>query len=587
MTRARDLADYVATGVTSSELDILDGLTATVSELNIMDGVTSTTAELNILDGVTSTAAELNILDGVTSTATELNLLDGVTATTAELNILDGVTATAAELNTLDGVTAVVGELNALDLGSTAVGNAIASKAVILDSNKDYTGLRNVTATGAITGGSFVIGSADINENDLESIDGITAGTIAASKAAVVDSNKDVTGFRNITLTGELDAATLDISGDADIDGTTNLDVVDIDGAVDMASTLAVGGVLTASAGIDLNGTELILDADADTSITADSDDVIDFRAGGTDIVSMGGANSGMDIKSSLGLRVVNGSETMYSAVCGNDGATTFLTNRTDGTSAHGSYIFNTRDGGSTLTRMTVNASGNVVVNNTLDAAVVDGENFKVNGAQGSDGQVLTSTGSGVGWEAIPSSGGMTLLSTATISNTTTQNFSMTNIFSGTYQNYFFISDGAGLVSSDADIRVYVIDGSGIKSSGGYVGKMQNTVGNATYSGWATSSTSGALLMMLLRAPDADQLGGGFKGYVNFNTSNTTKINAMAEYFRDAGGNLFTSGGLVAESNTDSSAYSGTPSGLNFATDSGSKYFANGMKVRIYGLTAS
>ena len=38
-----------------------------------------------------------------------------------------------------------------------------------------------------------------------------------------------------------------------------------------------------------------------------------------------------------------------------------------------GSYIFNTRDGGSTLTRMTVNASGNVVVNNTLDAAVVDG----------------------------------------------------------------------------------------------------------------------------------------------------------------------------------------------------------------------
>ena len=41
-------------------------------------------------------------------------------------------------------------------MGSTAVGNAIASKAVILDSNKDYTGLRNVTATGAVTGGSAV-----------------------------------------------------------------------------------------------------------------------------------------------------------------------------------------------------------------------------------------------------------------------------------------------------------------------------------------------------------------------------------------------------------------------------------------------
>ena len=34
-----------------------------------------------------------------------------------------------------------------------------------------------------------------------------------------------------------------------------------------------------------------------------------------------------------------------------------------------------------------------------VDAAIVDGENFKINGGQGSDGQVLTSTGSGVAWE--------------------------------------------------------------------------------------------------------------------------------------------------------------------------------------------
>jgi hypothetical protein len=45
----------------------------------------------------------------------------------------------------------------------------------------------------------------------------------------------------------------------------------------------AVGGPLDS----DLNGTELILDADADTSITADTDDQIDFRAGGTDVMSM------------------------------------------------------------------------------------------------------------------------------------------------------------------------------------------------------------------------------------------------------------------------------------------------------------
>ena len=101
--------------VTTTELSVLDGITASTDELNILDGVTSTTAELNILDGVTADANELNILDGVTSTTAELNKLDGVTADTNELNILDGVTADTNELNILDGVTATTSELNILD----------------------------------------------------------------------------------------------------------------------------------------------------------------------------------------------------------------------------------------------------------------------------------------------------------------------------------------------------------------------------------------------------------------------------------------------------------------------------------------
>jgi hypothetical protein len=104
-----------ATSSSATELNILDGVTATTAEINILDGVTATTAEINILDGVTATAAEINILDGVTSTTAELNILDGVTSTAAELNILDGVTSTAAELNVLDGYTGSVTELNYLD----------------------------------------------------------------------------------------------------------------------------------------------------------------------------------------------------------------------------------------------------------------------------------------------------------------------------------------------------------------------------------------------------------------------------------------------------------------------------------------
>jgi len=67
-------------GVTTTELNILDGLTASTAELNIMDGVTASTAELNIMDGVTASTAELNIMDGVTATTAELNYVDGVTS---------------------------------------------------------------------------------------------------------------------------------------------------------------------------------------------------------------------------------------------------------------------------------------------------------------------------------------------------------------------------------------------------------------------------------------------------------------------------------------------------------------------------
>jgi len=144
------------------------------------------------IDGTLETDALSINGTAVTSTAAELNILDGVTSTAAELNILDGVTSTAAELNILDGVTA---------------------------------------------------SAADINL-----IDGITNGTVIASKAIITDANKDITGGRNITISGELDAATLDISGDADIDGTLEADAITI-GGVTLAETISdtVGAMVTSN----------------------------------------------------------------------------------------------------------------------------------------------------------------------------------------------------------------------------------------------------------------------------------------------------------------------------------------------------
>jgi hypothetical protein len=62
---------------------------------------------------------------------------------------------------------------------------------------------------------------------------------------------------------------------------------------------------ITKASLIDLNGQELILDADADTSITADTDDVLDFKTGGTDRLKISGnnlhLNGGTDARIQLG----------------------------------------------------------------------------------------------------------------------------------------------------------------------------------------------------------------------------------------------------------------------------------------------
>ena len=172
---------------------IFEGATADAHEttLTIVDPTADRTINLpNVSGTIPVLAAASNT--AITSTPAELNILDGVTSTAAELNILDGVTSTAAELNALDGITAVVGELNALDLGSTAVGTAIASKAVILDSNKDYTGFRNITTTGVVTVGSQLI-MPDVTSTKMLVADGTSYQEVAISGDITIANTGAVT----------------------------------------------------------------------------------------------------------------------------------------------------------------------------------------------------------------------------------------------------------------------------------------------------------------------------------------------------------------------------------------------------------
>ena len=107
------------------------------------------------------------------------------------------------------------------------------------------------------------------------------AGTVQATLADGViapetDSDVDLgtTSLRfkdtfvdSITVTGEIDGASLDIEGNADINGTTNLDVVDIDGAVDMATTLTLAGNADFNGDLDVDGTTNLDVVDIDGAV--------------------------------------------------------------------------------------------------------------------------------------------------------------------------------------------------------------------------------------------------------------------------------------------------------------------------------
>lgn len=117
------------------------------------------------------------------------------------------------------------------------------------------------------------------NSGDVEVTGDIKTTTVKATNIKANDGTAglvvaDSTG--EVTSSGGLKATNIKTTNLKANDGTASLSIADSTGQV------------TSSAKIDLNGNELILDADADSSITADSDDQIDFRAGGQDSVKIG-----------------------------------------------------------------------------------------------------------------------------------------------------------------------------------------------------------------------------------------------------------------------------------------------------------
>ena len=134
------------------------------------------------------------------------------------------------------------------------------SGAVVGGSTANFTGA--VTSGGTLTGTSLTCGDAVLTEAELETIDTITAGTVAASKAVVVDASKDVTGFNDITATGTVTGKIGDFESiqSTDSTGVTINDNLVMNGsiiaedssAINIVDGLNVGGAISGDS-IDVN----------------------------------------------------------------------------------------------------------------------------------------------------------------------------------------------------------------------------------------------------------------------------------------------------------------------------------------------
>ena len=177
------------------------------------------------------------------------------------------------------GGAVVFNALNDLQIATLEVTGAAAVDG-LLTAGASVAVTGNVTTTGTVepagdtaaadnaaigyTAGEGLILTGQGSTNDVtikNDADGEVMGVLTGSTTAAFTGQVTATGFTG-TLDGILGSGTA-----AAVSGTT----------------IDASGKVTAAAKLDMNGTEIILDADADTSITADTDDQIDIRIAGAD----------------------------------------------------------------------------------------------------------------------------------------------------------------------------------------------------------------------------------------------------------------------------------------------------------------
>ena len=340
--------------VTEAQLEILDGATVTTTELNIMDGGTSATSttvadadrvvfndggtmkqvavtdlaayfddEITSMPNLTTAAALVTVsaLDTGSITSGFGNIDNGASNITSgglvKLDVdadADDVTGDSATgrltLGAGEDLNLYHGGTNSYivnDTGDLILKTGASDEDMIFQGNDGGAAITALTldmsAAGAaafnstVTATGFIIGSANIEEAELELLDGLTAGTAIASKVVTTDANIDTSGQRNLTISGELDAATGDFSGAVDVAGATTTAAITASGVVTANAGVVVDNITIDGTQIDLSSGSLTIDVAGDIILDADGGGVL-IKDGGTEFGRIFNSSSDFAIKS-------------------------------------------------------------------------------------------------------------------------------------------------------------------------------------------------------------------------------------------------------------------------------------------------
>ena len=276
------------------------------------------------------------------------------------------------------------------------------------------------------SGNTGIAGTLDVD--GATTVDGFTASELANLDAGIaVDTN----AFTVADVSGNTG-----IAGTLDVDGVTNLDVVDIDDAVDMASTLDVDGNTTLTGTLDVDGATTVDGFTASELANLDAGIAVDTNA--------------FTVADTSGNTVISGTLDVA-------GATTL-----DGGLAMDTDAFTVADGtGNTVIAGTLDAQGNVsdsggaltIVDNVIVDGAADAQQLVVQGhsTQSSNAELFVvenSSASDLFW--VTNTGDAELNGTSptlTIGDAGEEDSGV--VFDGAAQDFY-----AGIYDTDDDLQI-------------------------------------------------------------------------------------------------------------------------------------